>query len=74
MAHPVPHTSISEEHRRFLDPLTARIYYGVDRSHLLIADYPPGGFADFLDFVLKTREGDPRGIVEISLRGFLEER
>lgn len=60
---------IAEAHRRFLSPLEARQFYGVDRKYLIIADYPLEDYVDQLDFLRWNREGDECGIVEISLRG-----
>ena len=62
-------TDVRRGHRRFLVPADARRHYGVDRSYLVIKDYPLDVSAERLDFICRTREQAPRGIVEISLRG-----
>lgn len=35
-----PRTIIAPEHRRFIVPVEARQFYGVDKSYLVIPDYP----------------------------------
>lgn len=62
-------TDVQRGHRRFLVPADARRYYGVDRSYLVIKDYPLDVYAERLDFICRNREQVPRGIVEISLWG-----
>jgi hypothetical protein len=62
-------TSVAPEHRRFLAPIDARIYYGVDRNRLVITDFPVELYSEPVYFVCETREGTQRGIIEISLRG-----
>jgi Family of unknown function (DUF6932) len=62
-------TPIAHTHRRFFVPIDARRYYGVDRSYLVIPDYPLDYYVGKLDFLCYNRDGLPCGIVEISLRG-----
>ena len=57
------------EHRRFFSPVEARMFYGVDKSYLLIPDYPLEQFADKVDFIGHSRDKSVCGIVEISLWG-----
>lgn len=57
------------EHRRFLVPPDARVYYGIDRGYFVIPDYPLEHYLSRLEFMLERRDGIARGIVEISLRG-----
>ncbi|MBC8136067.1 MAG: hypothetical protein H8F28_09300 [Fibrella sp.] len=42
---------VRDEHRRFLVPSEARIFYGVDRSYLEIKDYPIERFAEQMLFL-----------------------
>jgi hypothetical protein len=60
---------IAPEHRRFLAPLEARQFYGVDKNYLIIQDYPLEDYIDHVDFLCRTRRRQPRGIIEISVRG-----
>jgi hypothetical protein len=62
-------TAIRREHRRFFVPIDARRYYGTDKAFLVIKDYPLDVYIDRLDFICRSRERLPRGIVEVSLRG-----
>jgi hypothetical protein len=62
-------TILAREHLRFLSPRDARAYYGVDRSYVVISDYPIDFFVEKLDFVTTTRDGIEVGVVEISVRG-----
>jgi hypothetical protein len=64
-----PRTRIARAHRRFFVPVDARRYYGVDKSFLVIPDYPLDYYSDKLDFVCHRRAGGECGIAEISLRG-----
>jgi hypothetical protein len=66
-------TTVHAEDRRFLVPVDARQFYGVDKSHLVIKDYPIERYAESLLFLCSARKGTPRGIVEIALRGQMEE-
>lgn len=56
-------------HRRFFVPFDARMYYGVDRGFLVIRDYPLEDYIEQIDFMCHTRRRQPRGVVEISVRG-----
>jgi hypothetical protein len=58
---------IAPEHRRFLIPHDARLFYGVDRGYLVLPDYPIERYAEFLLFLCDTREQGQRGIIEIPL-------
>jgi hypothetical protein len=62
-------TDILAEDRRFFRPVEARMRYGVDRSFLFVLDYPLEYYVERLDFMCHDVDGQPRGIVEISLRG-----
>jgi hypothetical protein len=60
---------VAAEHRRFLAPLEARQYYGVDKSYLIVKDYPLEEYIERLEFICQNRDYVPCGAVEISLRG-----
>ncbi len=60
---------IQNEHRRLFVPLYARQYYGVDRYHLVLKDYPLEEYAEGIAFMCLSKEGAERGIVEINIRG-----
>lgn len=60
---------VAAEHRRFLVPVDARAYYGIDKGYFAIPDYPLEHYQSRLEFMLQRRDGGARGIVEISLRG-----
>ncbi|MBC8230312.1 hypothetical protein H8E77_12260, partial [bacterium] len=62
-------TKINDEHRRFFVPHEARLRYGVDRSFLILPDYPLEPYIESLDFICHTRTRRERGIVEINIRG-----
>jgi hypothetical protein len=62
-------TKINDEHRRFFVPHEARLRYGVDRSFLILPDYPLEPYIESLDFLCHARARRERGIVEISIRG-----
>ncbi len=62
-------TQITDLDRRFFVPHLARAHYGVDRSFLLLMDYPPVGYAEQIDFITTARDGTHPGIIEITLRG-----
>jgi uncharacterized protein DUF6932 len=62
-------TQISPQHRRFFIPSAARQYYGVDKSYLVIKDYPLDVYVDRVDFVCRDRAHRACGILEISIRG-----
>jgi hypothetical protein len=64
-----PRTNIAPEDRRFFVPVEARLFYGVDRMYLVVYEYPPGTFADVLDFIGQDRQQRPRGVVEVSCHG-----
>ena len=64
---------VAKQHRRFLAPLDARRYYGVDRRYMLVPDFPLDEYADLVHFLLHDRAGRARGILEISLRGEIGE-
>jgi hypothetical protein len=64
-----PQARIARQHRRFFVAADARRYYGADRSYLVIKDYPLDVYVDRLDCLCQTRDGLPRGIVEINIRG-----
>ena len=67
-------TVIAQRHRRFLTPLDARRYYGVDRGFLEVYDWPLESYLEFMDFICYDRRRNACGIVEIHVRGeFLEE-
>lgn len=61
--------AVTDEHRRFLEPTAARIYYGRDRGYLVIRDHPIGKYCEKLDFLTTTRNGTPVGIVEMQPYG-----
>lgn len=61
--------TISDEDRRFFVPADARMVYGVDKAYLVMEEYPPGVFADFLYFIGHDRNGRPRGILEVIYNG-----
>jgi hypothetical protein len=62
-------TRIARTDTRFFVPSEARRHYGVDRSYLIVPDYPLEYYIEKLDFMCHSREGLVCGIVEISLRG-----
>lgn len=62
---------VPQPHRRFLVPLDARIYYGVDRGYLEVYDYPLERYLRQVNFFCHSRDLYECGIVEISLRGEL---
>lgn len=62
-------TRLSSEHNRFFVPFDARLFYGADKSYLVLPDYPPDRHAGKLDFLCHDRFKRPRGIIEIHLRG-----
>jgi hypothetical protein len=53
----------------YLIPSEARLHFGVDAGFLIIRDYPLEYYMERLDFMCRRHDGQPRGIVEISLRG-----
>lgn len=57
--------TITAEDRRFFVPADARMFYGVDKAYLVMEEYPPDIFADFLDFIGHDRDGRPRGVLEV---------
>ena len=61
-------TRIDLPPRRFLVPFEARQFYDVDKSYLVIQDYPLPRYIELVDFVCASRIGI-FGILEISLRG-----
>lgn len=62
-------TQIDSEHRRFFLPIDAWQFYGADKGFLMIRDYPLEIYVERMDFLLQTRRGERRGIIEISVRG-----
>ena len=60
---------IQLNHRRFLSPLEARQFYGVDKKYLVIRDYPLEEYLNGVDFLRWGRDGSERGVLEINLRG-----
>ncbi len=60
---------IAVAHRRFFTPFNARLYYGVDRSYLILYDYPLIRYTRHIDFICNSREKKDCGIVEISIWG-----
>jgi hypothetical protein len=60
---------IARAHRRFFVPVDARRYYGVDKSYLVIKDYPLDVYIERVDFLCRNRIQQPCGILEISIRG-----
>lgn len=62
-------TTIAEAHERFLLPVIAKRRYGVDAGYVLIRDFPVSVYVDRVHFVCMSRDGKPRGVVEINLRG-----
>lgn len=62
-------SNVAEEHRRFFVPNEARLFYGVDRNYGVIYDYPLGRYMERLDFICRDRSNQPRGIIEIALKG-----
>lgn len=56
---------VEESDRRFFSPLAARVYYGADRTYLVIYDYPLDEYVELVDFLCQTRQGVARGIVEV---------
>jgi len=62
---------ITPQHRRFFVPSYARRYYGVDKSYLVIKDYPLDVYVERVDVVCRNRSRRPCGILEISIRGEL---
>jgi hypothetical protein len=60
---------IARAHRRFFVPADARRYYGVDKSYLVIKDYPLDVYIERVDFVCRNRNHLPCGILEVSIRG-----
>jgi len=67
-------TKINDEHRRFFVPSEARLRYGVDRSFLILPDYPLEPYIESLDFLCHTRTKRECGIVEISIHGEIKLR
>jgi hypothetical protein len=47
--------SIARAHRRFFVPVDARRYYGADRDHLAIPDYPLSYYIEKFDSACHTR-------------------
>lgn len=66
-------TRIASEHNRFFVPFDARLFYGVDKSFLVIKDYPLEEYVERLDFLCRDRQKRPRGIIEITVRGQIAE-
>jgi hypothetical protein len=60
---------IARAHRRFFVPADARRHYGVDKSYLVIKDYPLDVYVERVDFVCRNRAMQRCGILEISIRG-----
>ena len=67
-----PPVQVQEEHRRFLVPRDARLFYNVDTSYLLVEDWQFEASVGLLEFFSTPRYNTRCGIIEISLRG--EER
>jgi uncharacterized protein DUF6932 len=60
---------IAPAHRRLFVPADARRCYGVDKSYLVIKDYPLDVYVERVDFVCRNCAMQPCGILEISIRG-----
>ena len=67
---------IAEPHRRFLVPIEARQFYGVDKNYLTIHDYPLDKYIELIDFLgmIRGKSAERCGILEISLRGEVGEQ
>ena len=61
--------TIEPEERRFFSPVSAKIYYGVDPSYLIINEYPLERYFELLEFICHDRDGQPRGILEVNCHG-----
>ena len=61
--------TIEPEDRRFFVPFDARIHYGVDAGYLMLHEYPPETYAEFIIFLCHDRRKRPRGIVEVVCHG-----
>lgn len=61
--------ALRSEDEPFLLPRLARLLYGVDPNHLVIADYDLERYTERVDFILTGRDRKHHGIVEINLRG-----
>jgi len=64
-----PRTIIAPEHRRFLVPAEARQFYGVDKSYLVVRDYPLDEYIERLGFITHDRDNRTHGVIEIHVRG-----
>ena len=64
-----PGTRIDPVHRRFFCAIRGPPFYGLDRSYLVLPDYPLDYYIERLDFMCRDREERYCGIVEITLRG-----
>lgn len=64
-----PRTIITPEHRRFFVPAEARQFYGVDKSYLVVRDYPLDEYIERLDFITHNRDNHAHGVLEIHVRG-----
>ena len=61
--------TIEPEDKRFFVPFDANIRYGVDRGYLLLYEYPPELYAEFVLFFCRDRDGRQHGILEVSCYG-----
>jgi len=61
--------TIEPDDRRFFVPFEANIHYGVDRGYLLLNEYPPELYAEYILFFCRDRDGRRHGILEVSCHG-----
>ena len=59
-------TTIEPEDKRFFVPFDARIHYGVDVGYLVLFEFPPETYAEFILFFCQDRDGRQHGILEVS--------